>query len=52
MYSGYFKQPELTAESTDEEGFFHTGALARQCGLRPEIVRDELACLTCVVQQK
>jgi acyl-CoA synthetase (AMP-forming)/AMP-acid ligase II len=25
MFSGYYKQPQLTAESTDKEGFFHTG---------------------------
>lgn len=25
MYKGYYKQPDLTAEATDEDGFFHTG---------------------------
>ena len=25
LYSGYYKQPELTAQSTDKDGFFHTG---------------------------
>jgi long-subunit acyl-CoA synthetase (AMP-forming) len=28
MYKGYYKQPEMTAEATDKDGFFHTGAAA------------------------
>jgi long-subunit acyl-CoA synthetase (AMP-forming) len=26
MYEGYYKQPQMTAEATDKNGFFHTGA--------------------------
>jgi long-chain acyl-CoA synthetase len=25
MYQGYYKQPELTAQEVDADGFFHTG---------------------------
>jgi acyl-CoA synthetase (AMP-forming)/AMP-acid ligase II len=35
MFSGYYKQPQMTAEAVDKDGFFHTGQkrrdLARLC---------------------
>jgi long-subunit acyl-CoA synthetase (AMP-forming) len=27
MFAGYYKQPEMTAETVDKDGFFHTGDL-------------------------
>lgn len=27
MFSGYYKQPDMTAEAVDKDGFFHTGEL-------------------------
>jgi len=33
MFSGYYKQPELTAEAVDSDGFFHTGKSSRALDL-------------------
>jgi hypothetical protein len=32
MFREYYKQPDLTAEAVDAEGFFHTGDIGELCG--------------------